>query len=234
MLLCTGDIERAIGEARNCLKSPSEALQFGRQLEEARPKDAVEIGEWALRLRGERYGDLACWVRELALERGKRALALRAAKAAVLDYPTLDDYRALRNIAGEKWARMRAAILASVKASENSEEGLLILIDEGLIAEAICKLEQPHVFVSHETLDAIVRAAIPVDSEWAIRTARDQAEQIMNPGKSEYYHHAGRWLTRVRAAYQVSNRGAEWRTYRTQLLLQHKRKHKLVAVVSGL
>jgi uncharacterized Zn finger protein len=129
---------------------------------------------------------------------------------------------------------MRAEILASVKASENAEEALLILIDEGFIDDAIQKLEQPHVLVSYETLDAIVRAAIPVDSEWAIRTARDQAEQIMNPGKSEYYHHAGRWLTRVRAAYEASNRDEEWRSYRRRLLLRHKRRHKLVAVLKSL
>jgi hypothetical protein len=104
MLLCTGDIERAVSEARKCLKSPSEALQFGRLLEEARPDDALGIGELALSMRGERCGDLAYWVRDLALERGKRTLALRAAKAAVLDYPTLDGYRALKNIAGAKWA----------------------------------------------------------------------------------------------------------------------------------
>jgi uncharacterized Zn finger protein len=234
MLLCTGDIERALSEARKCLKSPSEALQFGRLLEEARPEDALEIGELALSMRGERYDDLAYWVRDLAMERGKRALALRAARAAVLDYPTLDGYRALKSIAGARWKRMRAKILASVKAAENAEDALLILIDEGLVAEAIGKLEQPHVFVSHETLDAVVRAAIPVESEWAIRTARDQAEQIMNPGTSKYYHHAGRWLTHVRAAYQASNRDEEWRSYRTRLLLHHKRRHKLVAVVKSL
>jgi len=234
MLLCTGDIERAVSEARKCLRSPSEALQFGRLLEEARPEDALGIGELALNMRGERYGDLAFWVRDLALERGKRTLALRAAKAAVLDYPTLDGYRALKSIAGAQWKRMRAEVLASVKASEHAEDALLILIDEGLVAEAIGKLEQPHVFVSYETLDAVVRAAIPVDSEWAIRTARDQAEQIMNPGESKYYHHAGRWLTHVRAAYQASDRDEEWRRYRRRLLLQHKRRYKLVAVVKSL
>jgi hypothetical protein len=234
VLLCTGDIERAVSEARKCLRSPSEALQFGRLLEEARPEDALGIGELALSMRGERYGDLAYWVRDLALERGKRALALRAAKAAVLDYPTLDGYRALKSISGAQWKRMRAEVLASVKASKHAEDALLILIDEGLVAEAIHTLEQPHVFVSYETLDAVVQAAIPVDTEWAIRTARDQAEQIMNPGKSEYYHHAGRWLSRVRAAYQASNRDEEWRNYRTRLLLQHKRRHKLVAVVKSL
>ncbi len=234
MLVCTGNIERAVIEAPKCLKSPSEVLAFCRLLEEARPEDALEIGEWALNLRGERCDDLACWVRDLALERGNRVLALRAAKAAVLDFPTLDDYRALKSIAGAQWKRMRARILASIKASENAEDALLILIDEGLVAEAIGKLEQPHVLVSYETLDVIVRAAIPVESEWAIRTARDQAEQIMNPGKSEYYHHAGRWLTRVRAAYEASNRKAEWLSYRARLLLQHKRRHKLLAVVKSL
>ncbi len=234
MLVCAGETDRAASEALKRVKTPSEALQFGRLFEEQRPEDALKIGERGLDLRGERYDDLACWVRDLALKCGKRMLALRAAKAAVLDWPTCDGYRSLKSIAGTQWKSVRAEILAALKASQNAEDAIRILANEGLVAEAIEKLEQPGVLISYEALDAVVRSAIQVEPDWAIRTARERAEQIMDPGKSEYYHHAGRWLTRVRAAYEASNRNEEWQNYRTRLLLSHKRKLKLVAILKTL
>lgn len=234
MLVCTGDTERAISESLTRAKTPSEALAFGRLFEEERPDDALEIGERGLDLRGERYDDLAHWVRDLALERGKRTLALRAAKAAVLDWPTRDGYHSLKSIAGVQWKRMRGEILSAVRASQNAEDAIRILAQEGLVAEAIGKLEQPGVLVSYHALDAVVRSAIRLEPNWAIRTAREQAEQIMNPGKSKLYHHAGRWLAHVRDAYKASNRNDEWQTYRTRLLLSHKRKLKLIAILKNL
>lgn len=234
MLLCAGEYERAAREALNLVKEPQEALRFGRLLERERPVDALKVGERGLAMRGEGYDELACWVRDLALERGDKVLALEAAEAAVRDWPTRDDYRVLKSIAAAGWKQVRARILEAVRASLNTEEVIRILLEEGLVAEAIQRLERPNVLVSYDLLDTIVQAAIHGDPEWAARTARDQAERIMNAGKSEYYHHASRWLGRARAACQASNRGDEWQVYRTSLLLRHKRKYKLVAIIESL
>jgi uncharacterized Zn finger protein len=57
---------------------------------------------------------------------------------------------------------------------------------------------------------------------------------FMNAGKSQYYHHAARWLRRVQAAYEASDRIEEWRKYRASLALLHKRKLKLAAILKGL
>ncbi|HEY6487459.1 MAG TPA: hypothetical protein VIX83_13840 [Candidatus Cybelea sp.] len=234
MLLCLGETERAGREAVKLLKTPSEVLRFGRRLEEERPEDALKLAELALDMRGERCGEVAYWARDLALEHGKRALALRAAKAAVVNWPTLEAYRSLKSIAGKQWKCMRAEVLNAVKKSQNVEEAIQVLIEEGLVAEAIPVLEQPHVYVSYETLEAIVQSAIRVKPDWALRTACEQAERIMSPGKSEYYHHAARWLHCARAAYEASDRAEEWRAYRVWLLGRHKRKYKLVAILKGL
>lgn len=234
MLVCAGEVERAAGEALNLVKTPSEALQFGTLFEEQMPEAALKIGELGLDFDGERYGGLAHWVRDLALELGKRPLALRAAKAAVLTWPTCDGLRSLKSIAGTEWKSMRSEVLAAVQASPNAEEAIRILADEGLVTEAISKLEQPGVLVSYEALDIVVRSAIHAKPAWAIHTARGQAEQIMDCGKSEYYHHAERWLTRVRAAYVALDRNDEWQAYRARLMLSHKRKLKLTAILKTL
>lgn len=234
MLVHAGKLDEAAREAAKQVKSPREALGFCILLESERPDDALELGERALALSGEGSDELACWVRDVALERGNQALALRAAEAAVLDCPTLEDYRALKSIAASRWKKMRAKIVEAVKQSRNAEEAIRILIDEDLVADAIRKLEQPSVLVSYELLDALVLAAVRSHADWALGVAREQAERIMNAGKSEYYHHAGRWLRRVQAAYEASDRIEEWQKYRASLVLLHKRKLKLVAVLEGL
>ena len=152
----------------------------------------------------------------------------------MLAWPTCDGLRSLKSIAGAEWKSMRSEVLAAVQASPNAEEAIRILVDEGLIAEAISKLEQPGVLVSYEALNVVVRSAIPSEPAWAIHTARKQAEQIMDRGKSEYYRHAGRWLGHVRAAYKALNRNDEWQAYRTRLLLTHKRKLKLTTILKTL
>lgn len=234
MLICAGEVERAANEAFKLVKTPSQALEFGALFEAQMPEDALKIGEFGLDLDGDRCDDLAHWVRDLALELGRRPLALRAAKAAVLTWPTCDGLRSLKSIAGTEWKSMRSEVLAAVQASPNAEEAIRILADEGLVTEAISKLEQPGVLVSYEALDIVVRSAIHAKPAWAIHTAREQAEQIMDRGQSEYYHHAGRWLTRVRAAYVALDRNDEWQAYRTRLLLSHKRKLKLTAILKTL
>ncbi len=106
---------------------------------------------------------------------------------------------------------MRAKIVEATKQSRNAEEAIRILIDEGLVGDSIRALERPRVLVSFELLDSLVLAAVRRHPDWALGVARQQAERIMNAGKSQYYHHAARWLRRVRAAYEASNRIEEWR-----------------------
>jgi uncharacterized Zn finger protein len=80
----------------------------------------------------------------------------------------------------------------------------------------------------------LVRAAINTDPDWAVRTAREHAETIMNAGKAEHYHHAVRWLNCAGAAYRSLKREREWREYRTHLLLRHNRKRKLITLLQRL
>lgn len=57
---------------------------------------------------------------------------------------------------------------------------------------------------------------------------RQQAERIMDGGKSRYYHHAIAWLKRSRAAALGAGLHDDWRQYVDGLLMQHARKYSLV------
>ncbi len=235
MLVYAGNVDCAIAEAPKLIKKPAEALHLVALLcEREKPDDALAIGERGLGLRGEGLGELGSRMRDLARERGNPALALRAAAVVVRDWPTLQDYRALEKAAGAQWKRMRPNILNDVRLATNVEGAICILLAEKLVPEAIRMLERGDVYVSDELLETAVRAAINTESQWALDTARGQAERIMNPGKSEYYHHAGRWLGHARAAYRQAGLEQEWQSYRAALLLRHKRKLKLVAILKTL
>jgi len=56
----------------------------------------------------------------------------------------------------------------------------------------------------------------------------------MDEGKAQSYHAAAKWLTNVRAAYQVMEREVEWNSYLAGLLQQHRRKSKLVPMLEAL
>ena len=77
-------------------------------------------------------------------------------------------------------------------------------------------------------------AAISVNPDWVIENARPPAEKILNAKKSEYYDDAIVWLKKVRAAFSESGRQTEWKAYREQLLKDHGRKSKFMALFKAL
>ena len=77
-------------------------------------------------------------------------------------------------------------------------------------------------------VEQVADAAIQTHPEWVIRMGRQQAERIMDSGKSRYYHHAIAWLSRSRAAAIGAGRNDDWRQYVDSLLVRHSRKYSLV------
>jgi uncharacterized Zn finger protein len=61
-----------------------------------------------------------------------------------------------------------------------------------------------------------------------------QAESILNQGKSQHYHYAARWLEKARAAYRAAGRETEWDTYLGELIARHRRKYSLMPMLEAL
>jgi uncharacterized Zn finger protein len=76
-----------------------------------------------------------------------------------------------------------------------------------------------------------MEAAMAQHPDWVIENARQRAEEIMDAGKADAYHHAIDWLRKARAAYLASERQAEWSAYRAQLMQTHGRKYKLMGML---
>ena len=106
-----------------------------------------------------------------------------------------------------------------------------IFLHEGLIEDAMRAVEGSS---DYSLIGQVVEAAIPSHPDWAIRMSREQAEFIMNQGKSPYYHQAGRWLEKARAAYRAAGGQTEWQTYLGELIARHRRKHSLVPRLEAL
>jgi uncharacterized Zn finger protein len=160
-------------------------------------------------------------------------MALDAAMRAVRERPTLEDYHAVRDLAGERWAELREGLLEHLNQTRPPfPDGRLdIFLHEGLIDDAIASLGE---YAMYDLIERVADAAISVRPDWVIRVCRQQAERIMDAGSSQYYRHAVNWLRKVRAAYLISGNKDGWERYLSDLLTKHARKYKLVPMLKEL
>jgi uncharacterized Zn finger protein len=196
-------------------------------LEHGAIQDALEIAEHGLSLAGELW-TLATWLRDKAFAAGDADRATRAALVALRELHALDDYQALRMVAGERWPTLRDDVLAELRqAAAHSLSGIgEIFVYEGMLDDAIAVADSaPY---DYAMVEQVADAAIQTHPDWVIRMGRQQAERIMDGRQSRYYHHAVAWLKRSRAAALGAGRQDDWRHYVDGLLARHARKYSLV------
>lgn len=221
-------VPEAVTAGLEQLGQTADALVLARALlERGATREALQIAEHGLTLQGERL-TLARWLREAAMTAGEPERAVQAGLVAVRAYPSLDEYRAVQALAGERWPALRDELLSELRRAAAHFSGAVgeILLHEGRIEDAIALAEAaPY---EYRLVERVADAAIPSHPEWVIRTCRQQAERIMDAAQSKYYHFAVAWLERARAASVAAGRQDEWRQYVESLLGRHGRKHSLV------
>ena len=237
MLVRLGRYQEAVEYGLNYLSKTDEALALAKALAEKGEMElALKVAEHGLELEG--YKDeLARWIRDTASRIGRDDLALEAAMRAVREQPTLEDYIAVQKLAGERWSELREELLEHLRRTRSSfffDERVDIFLHEGLVDDAIASLGKYAEYAEYHMLERVLDAAIPVRPDWVIRVCRQQAERIMDAGKSQYYHHAVNWLRKAKAAYLSSGRKGEWESYLEELLTKHFRKYKLVPMLKEL
>ncbi len=234
MLVKLGRVEEAVTEGLAYVATPGEALALAEALrEQGAVQEALRVAEHGLTLEG-RKGTLARWLRDAAMGVGQTERALHAAIVAVRESPSLADYQAVRDLAGENWPEVRAELLNYLRQQSFvfPEGQVEIFLHEGLIDEAIAVAEKWG--DDYRLIEQVVDAAIEHRPEWVIRACRQQAESIMNQGRSQHYHHAVRWLEKARTAYRIAGRETEWQEYLEALIRRHWRKYKLVPMLEAL
>jgi len=227
MLVRLGRVQEAVGYGLQYLGLTAEALTLAKALrQQGALKEALQIAEQGLTLQGPKT-DLAAWLSELALGMGETGRALAAAQIAFQENLTLTAYRRVQDLAGERWPALKADLLAHLATAGDAASQVEIYLSEGMVNEAVQAIDA-ETYVGYDTLERVVDAAIQSHPDWVIRHCRQQAESIMDEGKSKYYHHAVRWLGKARAAYRSAGREAEWQAYLRELLTRHQRKYSLV------
>ena len=232
MLARLGRVREAVKEGLQYMATTEEARALAQALrEQGAIEDALHIAEHGLTLAGDR-APLARWLRDLAINIGETERALRAALIAFREAPSLADYQAVRDLAGERWPQLRAELLDLLRqGSYSSGAQVEIFLHEGLIDDAIAAAEENGYY---RLVERVVDAAVESRPEWVIRTCQREAEAIIEEGRSQHYHRAVRWLEKARAAYRVAGREEEWWAYLEELTRRHQRKYKLMGMLESL
>ena len=233
MLVRLGRVQDAVDYGLQYLGTTEEALSLAKSLREREALPAaLRIAEHGLTLEGSKVA-LATWMADLALGMGETGRALEAALLAFRGAPEVTAYQRVQELAGARWPDLRTDLLTQLRQSRASvpQGPVEIFLHEGLVEDAMRAVERG---ASYTLLEQVVDAAIPSHPDWAIHMSREQAEPIMNQGKSQYYHQAGRWLEKARAAYRAAGRQTEWQTYLGELIARHRRKYSLMPRLEAL
>jgi uncharacterized Zn finger protein len=226
MLVKAGRTEEAIAYGMGTLATTDEALALAQALRaHDRAWDAARIAEHGLSLQGSVI-HLAHWLRDVASGLGANDLALRAAHAAFMDSPSLEDFQAVQSLAGVVWPQLKEELFERLARTSSTSTKVDIYLYEGMVDRAIEVIDRDR-YPWYDTVEKVVDAAWQAHPDWVIHQCKAQAEPIMDQGKSRHYHHAVRWLGKARRAYLAAGRADEWRTYLEDLITKHTRKYSL-------
>jgi uncharacterized Zn finger protein len=226
MLVKLGRSQEAVDYAMQYMATTEEALALAQALREHdQTAAALKIAEHGLTLHGETLA-LARWLRETAVLANQSDLALKAARTAFARSTSLEDYLTIEAVAGAAWPTVKAELFDQLEAAASAYGKLDIYLHEGLVDKAVKTIDDEPYF-SYRDLERVVDAARQSHPDWVIRRCCNQAEQIMDAGKSQSYTYAIGWLQRARRVYLDIGRAAEWQTYLEGLITKHTRKYSL-------
>lgn len=231
MLVRLGRTAEAVADGWQYLSLAEEALALAQALQaQELVNEALQIAEHGLTLQGQKMA-LAAWLRDCALGLNQPERALQAALIVFREVPTLAEYQRVQALAGAEWPALRETLLTELRQQSWWGGGKVdIFLHEQLIDDAIAAVDKG----AYGSLSSVVAAAIEKRPEWVIQVCCQQAESIMDGGKSQRYDEAADWLRQVRAAYRAAGRSDDWRAYLDTLLLRHERKYKLVPLLREL
>ncbi|WP_342105492.1 SWIM zinc finger family protein [Methylobacterium sp. SI9] len=241
-LVRLGRVAEAVAHARATFSKPAEALDLAQALDAAgRCKEALAVAEAGLDLGGpDAKGDaldirhpghtvahLARWLRDKA--RGD--LAVRAARMAFAATLSRADFHAAKTASGAAWPSLRTELLAVLGKAKHAHDRVAILLDEGLIAEAVAAAGPD---TNTAVLRQLAEAAHASHPDWVIALAERHAAGIMDAGSAGQYAEAADWLGCAARAYDAAGRFEDWIRRIEDLIATHKRKHKLRPMLEAL
>ncbi len=248
----TGRVDEAVAFAHARLTAPQEILRLAEALETAdRLEASLDLAAWGLSLpaRGEDEDNvdwrfeadrisLARWLREAALEAGRRDIMLSAARVAFEESLAREDFRLAEKLAGPvEWPQLRETLLAALLAAPHAHERIEILLDEDMIDAAVACVDlHERCFLSprDRTLLRLAEEAFADHPDWTIALAFRVADPIMDEGRSTDYETAAEWLGIAARAHAAGGRSEEWDRHLEERIETHRRKYTLRPLLEAL
>jgi uncharacterized Zn finger protein len=233
MLVKQGQSDKAISEARQYLRVPENIHALARTLiDHDEIEQAFQLAGHGLTLDETRgKAALAEWLRDQARERGEPDLALDAARRALAENVTLENYQALQQISGAGWGTQRAEALEITAQGKSADHKADIYLYEKMYQQAIAVVDQATWFSNIDKVIEAVKADYP---KWAFRQYQQRAEGIMDAGQAQNYRTAAEWLRRGRDLLLSAGEIEIWNTYIDQIMDKHQRKYKLMPMLREL
>ncbi|MBX2822447.1 MAG: SWIM zinc finger family protein [Rhodothermaceae bacterium] len=235
MLVNLGHIKEAEDAGLQHLHSPGQALMVAKVLHYNKAVEAaLRVAEHGMSLVSE-YGfpiaELATWLSHAAEGHQQPELALEANLTSFNAKPELSSYKRAQALSGDAWPAYQSNMLEHIRNAENpfSNEAIDIFLHENLIDDAITATEKS--YAGYDRQRRVAASALHGRPDWTIKTARKHAEDIIEQGKSEIYHHAIDWLDLARRGYQSIGKPQDWTAYRSALTEDHGRKYKLMGMM---
>jgi uncharacterized Zn finger protein len=225
MLARTGKPQQAVTTAIESVASQQGLLEIAKTLrDQDHPDAALEVAEHGMSIDGIDRDTVAEWLRDRAASMGGDELALRAAKVAFEESPSMSTFRAVEEIV-EDWEQTRSELLATLRDQQpSSSHAAEVFLQEELYDDAIDVAERTRRASVIEPVVAGVKTERP---DWTIETCKAQAEPIIEQGKHDSYATAVRWLRQAGEAAQAAGQLEDWREYVEGLRDDHYKKYKL-------
>ncbi len=106
-----------------------------------------------------------------------------------------------------------------------------MFLHEGLVDDVIAAVENS---IDANLLEKVIDAAQKLRPEWVIEVCRRQAETIINKNQAQHYEAAVQWLAKARLAFYALGLAGEWKEYLGGLLINNRRKYRLVPLLEVL
>jgi len=195
-------------------------------------KKAFQLAQHGLALDESRgKAGLAEWLRDQANKHQQPDLALKAARRALTENVTLENYQALQQISGDRWNTLREEALEITTQGKSADHKADIYLHEKMYEQAIAVVDQAAWFSNIDKVIESVKVDYP---EWAFRQCQKRADAIMDAGQAKNYRVAADWLRRGRDILLSAGENDKWDTCLDLVMDKHQRKYKLMPLLREL
>jgi uncharacterized Zn finger protein len=192
---------------------------------------ALKVGVMGISEPGHKY-PLGEWLAHLAEQLDRMDIAQQAWRAAFDSMPSVESYRNLKRLSGERWPELRSQLIAQAEAQDKDTVLIEIALEDNDINRAI-DIWDRYPYGGYQLLDELVEAAAASHPDWAGQQALAEAQKLIHRG-SKYYPHAVRWLGKVKRIYLQHNRPGDWQRCMDTIKMEHGRKYSLMRQIDGL